>query len=92
MGFFANIPLSKNIERLSNIKNVNRFRVYGHDALVIAGPINYRQMIFRDEEQNSNILVNHYEYFFAGQLTRFPYVDLCVKHKEDVKYGELYDV
>lgn len=90
MCFFANKPHSENIYRVSNYRNVNRMRFYHQWAVTIAGPIDFRQVIYGDEEAHPNILMIHFEYYYPAQASHYPYGDRCLKKVEDVKEGEEY--
>lgn len=70
MCFFANAPLSEHLLRVTNYRNLNRMQIYYQDALTIAGPIDFRQIVVGDEEQDPGILLIHYEYFYPGELGR----------------------
>ena len=45
MCFFANIPKYENMLRINNYRNLNRMRIYITDALNIAGPVDFRQLL-----------------------------------------------
>ena len=45
MCFFANMPHYENMLRINNYRNLNRMRIYIRDALNIAGPVDFRQLL-----------------------------------------------
>ena len=49
MCFFANMPKYENMLRINNYRNLNRMRIYDNDAMNIAGPIDFRQLLIGDE-------------------------------------------
>lgn len=50
MCFFANVPKSKHMGRITGYPNTNRMRIYGDAALDIAGPFDFRNVIIGYEE------------------------------------------
>ena len=89
MCFFANEPFSENMLRVSNYRNVNRMQMYHRNALYIAGPTDFRQVLQGEEEYSSDILLMHIEYFYPAEKERV-YPDYCLKRKEEVREGEKY--
>lgn len=60
MCFFANMPHYENMLRINNYRNLNRMRIYIRDALNIAGPIDFRQLLIGQDEFDKEILVLPY--------------------------------
>jgi hypothetical protein len=49
MCFFANAPKYENLMRINSFRNLNRMRIYQTDALTIAGPVDFRQLLVGQE-------------------------------------------
>lgn len=90
MCFFGNQPRSEHLYRVSNYRNINRMRYYHYWAVTIAGPIDFRQVLAGDQEQDPRILIVHFEYFYPGQASH-PYGDQCLKRKHEIQKGEVYE-
>ena len=69
MCFFANEPRIDNMWRITNYQNLNRMRIYIWYAMMIAGPIDFRQFIIGQEESNPDILCLPYDTFYPAQTT-----------------------
>ena len=52
MCFFGNAPKSDNLFRITNYPNINKMRIYADNALRIAGPIDFSQVLYGDEEND----------------------------------------
>ena len=68
MCFFANMKGYENMERINNYRNLNRMRIYIPDAMNIAGPVDFRQLLVGQEEYDSDVLILPYESFYPGQI------------------------
>ena len=60
MCFFANMKGYENMERINNYRNLNRMRIYIPDAMNIAGPVDFRQLLVGQEEYDSDVLILPY--------------------------------
>ena len=58
--------------RITNYPNINRMRIYSDNALVVAGPVDFRQVVRGYEEYDLDILMLPYEMFYPGELDRPP--------------------
>lgn len=88
MCFFTNEPRSKYLLRVTNFPNLNRMRIYEKNALAIAGPIDFRQVVDGYEEYDPDILIIQFEYFYPGQVGRPPFGDLRTKYTQELEEGE----
>ncbi len=87
MCLFGNAPKFENILRVTRYQNLNRIRVYQADAMQIAGPVDWRQLLIGEEEFNPDFLLLPYETFYPGQVGQHPENDLCVKRKPSFKWN-----
>ena len=67
-------------------------RIYDPDAANIAGPVDFRQLLVRQEEYDPNILILAYETIYPAPIGQHPIEDLCIKRKKQMRYDQLYDV
>ena len=49
MCFFGNAPRYPNLMRINSYRNLNRMRIYQTNALNIAGPVDFRQLLAGQE-------------------------------------------
>jgi len=52
-------------------------RMYQSFPFDIAGPIDFRKLVVKDEEYSSESLVLAFETFYPGELGQHPAGDLC---------------
>ena len=81
MCFFANMPGYDNLLRINNYRNLNRMRIYDNDAMMVAGPIDFRQLLISEEEYDIDVLVMPYDSFYPGQTNQHIENDRCVVRK-----------
>ena len=84
MCFFANMPKLPHLWRITNFRNTNRMRIYHQYAMVIAGPIDFRNFIIGQEEYDPDILTMSYENTYPAQWTEHPEKDLCLKNQKNI--------
>ena len=85
MCFFGNMPKYPNLMRINSYRNLNRMRIYQTNALNIAGPVDFRQLLVGREEYDPNILILPYESFYPGQVGQHPENDLCTRRRKQMR-------
>ena len=88
MCFFGNMPRYENMMRINRFQNLNRMRIYWSDPMVIAGPVDFRQLVVGQEEFDPEYLILPYETFYPGQVGQHPENDLCTKRKKNIVIGD----
>ena len=88
MCFFANMPRYDNLWRITNFRNINRMRIYDNYAMLVAGPIDFSQLLVGQEEYDPDIILLPYETFYPAQLIQHPLGDLCTKRFEELGQAE----
>lgn len=81
MCFYGNMPRVENMRRINNFRNLNRMRIYTSDPFNIAGPVDWRQFIYRQEEYDPQVLFVPYERFNPSPMGMHPVADLCVTRR-----------
>lgn len=72
MCFFGNIPKYENLMKITGYRNINRMRIYRVNPLLVAGPVDFRQLLQGQEEYDPDILLLPYETFYPGQVGQHP--------------------
>lgn len=58
-------------------------RIYHNYAMIIAGPIDFRNLVIGQEEYDPEFLMIPYEAIYPAQ-TEHPLKDLCLRSKEEI--------
>ena len=96
MCFFGNMPKLSNLRRINNFRNLNRMRIYSSHPFTIAGPIDWRQVVHRQQEYDPQNLMIPYEVFNPGPFFFHPEGDICVTQKllpgqeSEIQEGDWY--
>jgi len=88
MCFFGNMPRYDNLWRITNFRNINRMRIYDNYAMIVAGPIDFNQLLVGQEEYDPDIILMPYETFYPAQLIQHPLGDMCTLRYEELKGAE----
>lgn len=64
MCFFAVMPKFPGLLRIISHTNTNKYNIYLRDAVMIAGPNDFRQLIQGEEEYDPDILLMEYATFY----------------------------
>ena len=81
MCLYGHIPKLENARRINNFRNLNRMRIFTGDPFPIAGPIDWRQVVHRQEEYNPEFLMVPLERFNPGPFYFHPEPDVCITQK-----------
>ena len=72
MCFFSNAPKVDHLFRITDYPNINKMRIYSDNALIIAGPFDFRQVVIGYEEYDPEVMLTSFEVFYPGQINRPP--------------------
>jgi hypothetical protein len=65
--------------RINSYRHLNRMKIYEGFPFDIAGPVDFRRVVDRDEEYDPESLILSFETFYPGQLGQHPAGDLCTE-------------
>jgi hypothetical protein len=83
MSNFGAMPKLPNFWRLTHFRNLNRMRIYQAWPLAIAGPTDFSQLMFGQEEYDEEFLLLPFHNVHPAQ-GEHPYKDYCIRGAEDI--------